>query len=110
MKQIDLPEPLLKKLILFRTMSMCTCEVTKMSIPDLETQKQRVEDLYKRLRDLHDAIHETKLQIHEESTLLQAICSKKGHVYSRYSDEDYHRPSYYYMCDICKHYRSTQPR
>ena len=77
---------------------------------DISTQKQRVEDLYKKLQRLHDEVRDTKYEIQEEVSLLQTLCSKKGHVYSKYNDDDYHRPSYYYVCDVCKHYRATEPK
>lgn len=75
----------------------------------INTQRQRVEDLYKKLQRLNDDVRDTKYMIQEESAVLQALCFKKGHVYKKYNDDDYHHPSYYYVCDICKHYRTTRP-
>ncbi len=76
---------------------------------NISDQQQYVDELYKSLYKQKDQVEETKQKIQTEVCKLQAMCSRKGHMYSRHSDEDYHRPSYYYVCTICKHYTNQPP-
>lgn len=67
-------------------------------------QLQVVNDLKQKKRQLQDQLHKIKNQLEKEQHALQKVCK---HNYIKESDEDYHRPSYYYICKICDHFTTT---
>jgi len=66
-----------------------------------------VKSLEKEVNELSIKIEEKKKALNIAERNLQSVCE---HNYYAEDNGDYHKPGWYYVCSICKHWTSHRPK